>query len=123
MGVGALRVDLRDVELPPGRTELPLELGLGEIQVLVPEDMCVTSDSTVKVGAVDTGDGEQGGIDIEVEDRRSPAPGVPYLHIDADIGIGALRVGDRFFGWDRSQRWHDDAVRPGTSLAACEGPA
>jgi len=123
MGVGAMRVDLRDVELPPGRTELPLELGLGEIQVLVPEDMCVTSDSTIKVGAVDTGEGEQGGIDIEVEDRRRPAPGVPYLHIDADIGIGALRVGDRFSGWAGRGRWHDDAVQPGTSLAACEGPA
>ena len=36
MGVGAMTVDLRDLELPPGRTDLPLEIGIGEIQVLVP---------------------------------------------------------------------------------------
>ena len=39
-----MTVDLRDVELPPGRTDLPLELGMGEVQVMVPEDMCVTTD-------------------------------------------------------------------------------
>ncbi len=36
MGVGSMRVDMRDVELPPGRTDLRLEIGMGEIQVLVP---------------------------------------------------------------------------------------
>jgi phage shock protein PspC (stress-responsive transcriptional regulator) len=123
MGLGAMRVDLRDVELPPGRTELPLDLGLGEIQVLVPSDMCVITDASVAVGAVDSGDGEQGGIDIEVADRRIPPPGVDYLHIDANIGVGAMRVGDRFRDFVDQHRWRDDAVRPGTSLAACEGPA
>src|SRR5215207_663431 len=59
MGIGAMRVDLRDLELPPGRTDLDLELGLGEIQVLAPGDVCVTTDAAVGVGAVDTGDGEQ----------------------------------------------------------------
>jgi phage shock protein PspC (stress-responsive transcriptional regulator) len=123
MGVGAMRVDLRDIELPPGRTELPLELGIGEIQVLVPEDMCVTTDAVVSVGAVDTGDGEQGGIDLDVTDDRIPAPGVDYLHIDADIGIGAMRVGDHFRDFAGPAHWRDDSVLPGTSMAACEGPA
>jgi phage shock protein PspC (stress-responsive transcriptional regulator) len=123
MGVGAMRVDLRDVELPPGRTELPLDLGLGEIQVLVPDDMCVTTTAAIGAGAVDFGDGEQGGIDVDVEDRRIPAPGVDYLHIDADIGIGALRVGDHFRDFSGPAHWRDDAVLPGTSMAACEGPA
>jgi phage shock protein PspC (stress-responsive transcriptional regulator) len=127
MGVGAMRVDLRDLELPPGRTDLPLELGLGEIQVLVPDDMCVITDADISVGAINAGDGEQGGIDLEVVDRRIPAPGVPYLHVRADVGIGAVRVGDRFLDWDGPRRWrdggHEAVIRPGTSLAACEGPA
>jgi hypothetical protein len=127
MGIGAMRVDLRDLELPPGRTELPLELGLGEIQVAVPDDMCVIADAAISLGTVDTGDGEHGGADIDVEERRTPAPGVPYVHIDADVGVGALLVGDRFRGWDGPGRWnHDerfDSLEPGTSSAACEGPA
>jgi hypothetical protein len=121
-----MRVDLRDLELPPGRTELPLELGIGEIQVLVPDDMCVLTDADISLGAIDVGDGEQGGVDIEVVDRTVPAPGVAYLHLDADIGAGAMFVGDRFRDWDGPARWrdgsHDTVVRPGTSLAACEAP-
>jgi hypothetical protein len=105
---------------------LRLDLGLGEIQVLVPDDMCVTTDASIGAGAADTGGGEQGGIDIDVEERRIPAPGVDVLHIEADIGIGAIRVGDRIrgdrFGVD-DVPWRDDSLTPGTSMAACEAPA
>ena len=37
MGVGSMKVDMSDVDLPPGRTDLRLELGMGEIKVLVPD--------------------------------------------------------------------------------------
>jgi phage shock protein PspC (stress-responsive transcriptional regulator) len=123
MGVGAMRVDLRDLELPPGRTELPLQLGIGEIQVLAPDDMCVVTDGDISLGALDTGDGEEGGIDVDVEDRRPVDPGVRYVHLDVDLGVGHLSVGDRFFHWDRGPGWARDdfdSINPGTSRAACE---
>jgi hypothetical protein len=128
MGVGSMRVDLRDLELPPGRTELPLQLGVGEIQVLVPDDMCVTSDGNISLGVMDTGGGEQGGVDVDVTDGRAPDPGVRYLHLDVDLGIGAVRVGDRFFDdgdfeWSRGGRDRFDDLETGTSLAACEASA
>lgn len=127
MGVGSMRIDLRDLELPPGRTELPLQLGVGEIQVLVPDDMCVTSDGNVSLGAVDVGDGEEGGVDVDVHDRRTVDPGVRYLHLAVDLGVGHLVVGDRFFDWNRGPGWARDRsiseVNPGTSLAACEAAA
>jgi phage shock protein PspC (stress-responsive transcriptional regulator) len=120
MGVGAMRVDLRDLELPPGRTDLPLQIGMGEIQVLAPPDMCVVTDAGVSLGAVDTGRGEEGGVDFEVHDAPAPDPGVSYVRLDVDLGIGALRVGDRFadhgWRWDRGE----GEVDPGTSRAACE---
>jgi phage shock protein PspC (stress-responsive transcriptional regulator) len=120
MGAGAMRVDLRGLELPAGRTELPLQIGAGEIQVLVPEDMCVVTDSDISFGAVDTGGGEEGGVDVEIRDGVVPDPGVRYVHVTADIGFGALKVGDRFgdhgWHWDRGE----GTVDPGTSRAACE---
>jgi phage shock protein PspC (stress-responsive transcriptional regulator) len=121
MGVGSMRVDLRDVELPPGRTDLPLQIGMGEIQVLVPQDMCVVTDAAISMGAANTGHGEEGGVDIDVHDGPVPDPGVAYVRIDADLGIGALHVGDRFRdqghgpGW-----WRDGELYAGTSRAACE---
>ncbi len=122
MGVGAMRVDLRDVELPAGRTDLHLELGMGEIQVLVPDDLCVTSDTTIGVGAIDAGDGEQGGIDLDVESNARVSPGTRHLHVIADVGVGAVRVGDRDVAFGDFDG-HDMDVRPGTSFAACEGAA
>jgi phage shock protein PspC (stress-responsive transcriptional regulator) len=121
MGVGSMRVDLRDLELPPGRTELPLHLGIGEIQVLVPDDMCVLTDAGISLGAVDTGGGEEGGIDVHVDNRRAVDPGVPYMHLDVDLGVGALHVGDRFL--DQPGNWNGrgfQEVDAGTSRAACE---
>jgi phage shock protein PspC (stress-responsive transcriptional regulator) len=120
MGAGQMRVDLRDVDLPPGRTDLPLQMGMGEVQVLAPADMCVVTDADLSLGAADTGRGEEGGVDVEVHDGPVPDPGVAYVHLDVDLGIGALRVGDRFrehgWRWDRG----DGRLDPGTSRAACE---
>src|SRR5215204_4594726 len=126
MGVGSMKVDMRDVDLPAGRTDLRLDLGMGEIQVLVPEDTCVTTDAEVGVGAVNTGEGDQGGIDVDVSDDRDIAPGVRHLHVIADVGIGHVMIGDRFFDWDGPGRWRDDrfdALEAGTSRAACQGAA
>jgi phage shock protein PspC (stress-responsive transcriptional regulator) len=129
MGVGAMRVDLRDLELPTGRTELPLELGMGEIQVLVPDDVCVTTDAKIGIGVLEGDAGDQGGVDLDVSDGPSAAPGTRHLHLDVDLGVGAVRVGDTLFRWDDS--WDNDPgfdrgfdeVDPGVENAACEAPA
>jgi phage shock protein PspC (stress-responsive transcriptional regulator) len=126
MGMGSMRVDLREVDLPAGRTDLPLEIGMGEIKVLAPAGLCVTTEADVGMGAVNTGDGEQGGVDLEVDDERPVSPGVPHLHVIADVGVGALLVGDGFDGWNGPGRWHDDGfdeLETGTSRAACQGAA
>ena len=77
------------------------------------------------LGAVDAGDGEQAGIDLDVRDDTPVSPGVRHLHLDVDIGVGALRVGDRLYDWN-GPGWGphgSEDIDPGTSLGACEGPA
>jgi phage shock protein PspC (stress-responsive transcriptional regulator) len=125
MGVGSMKVDLRDVDFPAGRTDLELDIGMGEIQVLVPEDLCVTTDAKIGVGVVNSGDGDQGGIDVDVVEHRNVAPSVPHLHVVADVGMGAVHVGDRFFEFDGPRDWRDgfDRLQTGTSRLACEAGA
>src|SRR3954470_11039510 len=53
VGMGSLIVDLRDVDLPGGTTDLNLDVGLGQAVLYVPSDTCVTSDVQVGVGASD----------------------------------------------------------------------
>jgi phage shock protein PspC (stress-responsive transcriptional regulator) len=126
MGVGSMRVDVRDVDFPAGPTDLRLDLGMGEIQLIVPDDLCVTTDAQIGVGAINVGDGEEGGIDLDVVDRSRVAPGIPHLHVIADVGVGAVHVGDRFFRFDGPGGWRDDdfdGLDAGTNRLACKGPA
>jgi len=122
MGVGSMKLDLRDVDLPAGSTDLRVEMGMGEIQLLVPDDLCVTTDAEIGVGVVNTGGGDEGGVDVDVEDRQTVDSGVRHLHVIADVGVGAVQVGDRFFDWDGPRDWRGDrfdSLETGTSRAAC----
>ncbi len=121
MGAGSMRVDLRDVEFPPGRTTLPLELGAGEIQVLVPDDLCVLTDAKVRMGAVDGGNDEQGGVDLDIVDRRAVVPGTPTVRLDVDLGLGAVRVGDYFTDRHGPGEWHLDDTTGYDPAVACAG--
>ena len=114
MGAGEMRVDLRNVDLPPGRTTLPVKIGMGEIQVLIADGTCVTTDADISMGAYEPPDGgEEGGVDLEIEDRFPIAAGRPELHVVADIGLGALRVGNsEVFIGNGFDGWHDDVRAP-----------
>jgi phage shock protein PspC (stress-responsive transcriptional regulator) len=125
MGVGQLRVDLRNVDLPPGRTTLPVSIGAGEIQVIVPDGTCVTTEADISMGAYqEPFNGEQGGVDLEIDDEYPVTPGRPELHVLADVGLGALTVGPREYVLTRhDQGWgSDDRVRDTTPpRIACGG--
>jgi phage shock protein PspC (stress-responsive transcriptional regulator)/predicted membrane protein len=109
LGVGRLRIDLRDLELPAGDRPLKVDLGVGEAEVIVPNDVCVALDSRAGAGYVRLFDRDSGGLDVDWDSRPSAAPDVPRLVLDADVGIGAIQVvhdpsdidhGDRRFGPD-----------------------
>ena len=92
---------------------------MGEIQVLVPRDMCVTTEADIGMGAFDVGDGEQGGVDLDVDEGGHVAPGVPELHLVADLGVGALFVGNSFFehhgpGWTTTASTRSSPARTGS---------
>jgi phage shock protein PspC (stress-responsive transcriptional regulator) len=102
LGMGELRVDLRNVDLPAGRTPLRIDVGVGEARVLVPEDVCVASDVRVGMGHARVLDRESNGVDVDWRQSPVERPGVKRLVIDAEVGIGALRIGrsDADLEWD-----------------------
>ena len=92
LGMGELEVDLRAVTLPVGTTTTAVKVGVGHAVVRVPDDACVTSDVQVGVGHAQVLDRTSDGVDVAFVQPGSLASAAPRLHLDADIGIGALEV-------------------------------
>ena len=92
IGVGQLDVDLRELELPSGRTDVAVDVGMGAAVVWVPEEACVTSDVAIGVGATDILDRDQSGVDITASESATAPAGRPHVHLDADVGIGGVEV-------------------------------
>ena len=114
LGAGELIVDMRDVDLPAGTTSVDLDVGIGHAVVRVPEDACVSSDAEIGAGHVQMLDRSSDGLDVDFEQAAAPTGDQPRLHIESDIGIGALEV----------VRGDDPLPRHGTFDAAdLSGPA
>ena len=91
--------------------------------MLVPDDLCVTTHADVGVGTVDTGGGDQDGVDLHVDDDQEVAAGVRRVHLDVDIDVGELRVGYRVFELGPDDRFDELELDAGTNPDACAGTA
>jgi phage shock protein PspC (stress-responsive transcriptional regulator) len=94
LGIGELVVDLRDTELPAGDVPLELDLGIGGARVIVPDDVCVATSADVGIGNVHLFGSNNGGIDVDFDDMAPAASDVTRLVLDAEIGVGEVRVHD-----------------------------
>ncbi|HEX8647596.1 MAG TPA: PspC domain-containing protein [Thermoleophilaceae bacterium] len=95
LGVGNLEVDLRDVRFPAGDTPLRLKIGTGNVELIVPENVCVATEARIGAGYVGALDREAGGIDVDWSDTPRPARDVPRLVVDGEVGMGAFTVSHR----------------------------
>jgi hypothetical protein len=92
-GVGDYTVDLSQVELRPGETNVDVSLGIGDLLITVPDDVALQIDAHAGAGEVIVlGDSDDG----VGADRRLTAPGLgaeaPVLVLEADVGLGAVEV-------------------------------
>lgn len=98
LGVGHLVVDLRNAHLGPGTHNVHLKLGMGGAEVLVPPNACVSSQAHIGVGGTQVFDRNSGGIDVEWQDEHNAAGAATHVVVDADIGIGGLRIEPQMHG-------------------------
>ena len=103
LGAGKLVVDLRGAHLTPGDHRVKLRLGVGEAQLVVPRDVCVSTDSHFGIGGVNVFGRDGGGIDFDWQDERRVPAATPHLIVDADVGVGALLVHHTEDRWYRER--------------------
>ena len=94
LGMGDMRVDLTGVDFPAGTTRVPIEVGVGNASILVPEDVCVASELDFGIGHADLLGHEIAGVDLVESASASTAasPRSPVLVIAADVGFGNVEV-------------------------------
>ena len=110
IGAGHLVVDLRGADLAPGDHRIKLRVGVGEADLIVPRDVCVSTDSHMGIGGVQVFERTGGGVDSDWQDERSAPVGTPRVVLDGDVGIGAVTVHH-----DDVERWQTE---PGNGACA-----
>ena len=89
LGIGDLRVDMRDVQLPVGVTHLRMRVDVGRLVLVVPHDAALRVRTDADVGSVDLLGRSTDGREI---DRSVDEAGRRVLDLDAHVGAGSLRV-------------------------------
>jgi hypothetical protein len=92
LGAGEINLDLLGMELPPGRTNVKVVVGVGDARVRLPQGACASTDARIGAGATDLPDRSEHGFDVTVADGAAPRADRPVLHVDARVGLGYLRV-------------------------------
>ena len=110
LGVGQMNVDLRQIEFKPGQAvELPAKLGVGQLVVSVPSEVCVAGRAEAKGGELLVRGVSNSGMDAQFDRGVPPGAKLPVLEIDADLQFGQLTVTDR-----GPAEWDDQDPGPGS---------
>lgn len=90
---GRQLLDLRDVELTEGTTDVELSVVLGEVEVVVPEGMAVRVDAATAGGSIDVFDDPVDGLALRHQDET---PGwtdaSSRLDLHLRVGLGEITV-------------------------------
>lgn len=122
-GMGRLVVDLRELPWAEGQT-VPLEanLGIGQMVISVPENVCVVGDANAKAGHLLIRGESNGGVDPDFE-RGDPTGAARVLELDGEIQLGEFVVTDEdpdeFEDRDRDDDAGDDDEQVARQDEAC----
>jgi phage shock protein PspC (stress-responsive transcriptional regulator) len=92
MSIGDLTVDLSDTILREPETEIDASIGIGELTVVVPDDVAVDVEASASAGQVTVFGRQDDGIDTRISEVNVPPGATRTVHIDAHVGLGNVVV-------------------------------
>jgi phage shock protein PspC (stress-responsive transcriptional regulator)/predicted membrane protein len=128
LGIGQLLVDLRQLPWTPTTAlDLNVDLGMGQLAVAVPENVCVSADVSTTAGSIDVAGDRADGVDAEIR-PEAPQTTRPLLNLTGEVDLGELRVvnlDDVDLEGPGSWRFghQDDSEMRSAMDAACSPPA
>jgi phage shock protein PspC (stress-responsive transcriptional regulator) len=90
--VGDLKLDLSNAALAAGVTEVDANVGVGELRVIVPEDVGLDVDASASAGKVTVFGRSESGVDADLSESIPTRGSDRTLHIDAHVGLGDVIV-------------------------------
>lgn len=92
-GVGSQEIDLRDVELPDGETAVSIQMGTGDIEIRVPDDVAVHVDWRIGLGDAQVLERSQSGFSLNGSYESDGYDDADrQLSLEIQLGLGALEV-------------------------------
>ena len=92
LAIGHLAIDLRGLSLPAGQTTtVQAQLGIGQLEVDVPNSMQVSVDAHAGAGSLMLFGHETGGWDVH-DTRATTGDSPGSLHLKLKVGAGQVRV-------------------------------
>lgn len=92
LGVGNLVVDLRGVDFASDDTELTVRLNVGDLRILLPDDVIVAVDSTIGIGELRVLDRRQSGLGPHIQLLDDPPGDSGVLTLRTSVGVGNVEV-------------------------------
>ncbi|HEY8584838.1 MAG TPA: LiaF domain-containing protein [Capillimicrobium sp.] len=90
LAAGSMLVDLTELELPPGPTELKAHVDMGEVTVIVPAGASVLAQAHASVGGVDALGERRGGFGVKA--RQDQQTDGPRLLVEASTSMGQVTI-------------------------------
>ena len=123
LGAGELTIDMTEFDFRAGRTDVRIDMGMGAVEVIVPDGVCVSSRAQVGAGVAEVFGQENGDIDLDWSQRPRNQGDSPELFVDADLDFGAIVIrhpGEPAWDHDEHGRWdHDDDELRTVAQSAC----
>lgn len=92
LGAGTLTLDLRELEFPPGTTELDASVSMGELVVRVPDDVTVTGTGQTIAGEIHGFGRTTAGIAPRRTLDEAGVDDGPVLDLELRTGLGRIEV-------------------------------
>ena len=92
ISVGDLELDLSNAALAAGDTEIDANVGVGELTVIVPEDVGLEVDASASAGKVTVFGRSESGVDADLSESIPTRGSDRTLRIDAHVGLGDVIV-------------------------------
>jgi phage shock protein PspC (stress-responsive transcriptional regulator) len=91
--IGSLELDLRNIELPAGKTNVTASVGIGQLTVRVPEGVRVEVDADVTAGETRLFGSEDDGWNVDhTAVGIATSADAPTLVVHTDVGFGQVEV-------------------------------